>query len=85
MVRDNERRETVGWSIFFSLAILAMLFPIGWTLYHNHQHTEFLRAHGCQLITATPTGRWFMHGKAGYQPEYVYVYECADGMRTEVY
>ena len=49
------------------------------------EHDAFLREHGCQLLTEANTGRQVYCGKACFRPEKVYVYECAEGTRTEVY
>ena len=52
-------------------------------IYQSHEHTVFLEQHGCQLITKAETGRQIPVGKLEHT-EYVYVYECADGDRTEL-
>lgn len=71
-------------AIFTGACIAFLMFAIGGAIYSDHQHTEFLRTHGCQLLTEAPTGRKVYCGKACYRPEKVYVYECLDGTRTEV-
>ena len=51
--------------------------------YQQHERTVFLREHGCQLVTKAETGRQILVGKLE-RTEYVYVYECVDGDRTEL-
>jgi hypothetical protein len=48
------------------------------------KHREFLKANGCQLFFSRPTGRDLGNVKIHHY-EYVYVYECADGTRTELH
>lgn len=72
--------ETIG----YGLAALLCAVVLGLVIRHNMQHTAFLKSHGCQLLTEAPTGRRVYCGKACFRPEEVYVYECADGTRTEV-
>jgi hypothetical protein len=55
------------------------------SIHQANEHARFLRSHGCQMLTKAPTGRQVYCGKACSEPEYVYVYECADGTRTEVH
>ena len=47
------------------------------------EHEKFLQQHGCQLLMSAETGRTHLVGKITHH-EKVYVYECADGTRTEV-
>jgi len=49
----------------------------------NAEHEKFLKQHGCQLLMSAETGRTHLVGKITHH-EKVYVYECADGTRTEV-
>jgi len=72
--------ETIGYGLI-ALLIAAML---GIGIHHDRQHQAFLKSHGCQLLTDAPTDRRVYCGKACFRPEEVYVYECADGTRTEV-
>jgi hypothetical protein len=74
-----------GGALAFVVGCVAfLLFMMAGAIYSDHVHTEFLRTHGCQLLTEAPTGRQVYCGKACYRPEKVYVYECVDGTRTEV-
>jgi hypothetical protein len=56
---------------------------VGLAAYQDKQHRDFLKANGCQLLTQAPTGRHVYCGKGCFRDEYVYVYECIDGTRTE--
>lgn len=62
--------------------VIAVMLACG--IRHDIQHAAFLKAHGCHLLTEAPTGRQVYCGKVCFRPEQVYVYECADGTRTEV-
>lgn len=72
----------IEWLMCLLIALLIGL--IGFALYQAKQHEEFLQEHGCQMLTQAPTGRRVYCGKGCFRSEYVYVYECADGTRTEV-
>lgn len=62
--------------------IMLFVMAIGLAVYQDHEHTQFLREHGCQLVAKAETGRNVRHGKT-YSPEVVKTYECADGIRRE--
>lgn len=64
--------------------VVLLVAALGWALHKNAEHEQFLRSHGCQLLTDAPTGRHIYCGKACFRPERVCVYECIDGTRTEV-
>lgn len=70
--------------ILCSLLLAGMVLFMGFGLYKCYQHEQFLKEHGCQLLAEAPTGRTRLVGKIT-RAERVYVYECADGTRTEVY
>lgn len=73
--------EIVAYSLI-SLLIAAVL---AYVMHDYAKHQAFLKSHGCQLLTQAPTGRQVYCGKACFRPEKVYVYECADGTRTEIH
>lgn len=63
-----------------------LLFVIGFaglSIYGVIQHQKFLEEHGCQEIHRSLTGRSINHGKFS-TAESVIVFECKDGMRTEL-
>jgi hypothetical protein len=64
-----------------ALLFCAMLIS---SIHQINEHERFLRQRGCQLLTKAPTGREVYCGKACFTAEHVYVYECADGTRTEI-
>jgi hypothetical protein len=68
---------------FVALLCVAGAALIVFAVYSTVQHNRFLKEHGCQLIVETPTGRTCLVGKLP-EPEYVRVYECIDGDRTEI-
>lgn len=68
---------------FVGAMVALMIWMIGCAIYQSHQRQLFLEQHGCQLVTKAATGRTVRVGKAR-DPEYVYVYECKDGDRTEI-
>ena len=68
----------------FAAAIVALFGLVAYALYEGYEHTKFLEAHGCQLLVKAPTGRDVRVGKTS-RTEYVWMYECADGDRTEVH
>ena len=72
-------------TVIYSVIILAFAVMLALGIRDDMRHQEFLQAHGCQLLTEAPTGREVYCGKACFRPERVYVYECADGTRTEVH
>jgi hypothetical protein len=72
-----------AFGIFVSGMVALCVGVICLVIYQQHEHTVFLREHGCQLITKAETGRQILVGKME-RTEYVYVYECADGDRTEI-
>lgn len=57
---------------------------IGSSFYKRHEHQKYLEEHGCQEIHRSYTGRTINHGKYNTSEE-VIVYECKDGMRTELH
>lgn len=75
--------DKLMWTIIGSLVGLVLI-AIAASIYQAYQHEKFLSEHGCELLTEAPTGRQVYCGKACFRPEKVYVYECADGTRTEV-
>lgn len=74
--------DALNWLCFWLIAFGFLAF--GFATYQMNEHEKFLREHGCQLLTEAETGRRVYCGKACFRSEYVYVYECADGTRTEV-
>lgn len=77
----NSNLVPVAVAIFFGVS-LVLIITLG--LYERVQHQALLRAHGCLLYTEAPTGHYRLINKI-ITPEYVYVYECTDGMRTEIH
>jgi hypothetical protein len=77
--------EIVGWVlglIFFGF-LGFLTYEMVQTMRELDAHQKFLETHGCQLIHSSPTGRDLGNVKIHHY-EYVYVYECADGTRTEL-
>lgn len=70
------------WFCWVAIAVIVGL--MGIAIYESAQHDIFLEEHGCQLLAQAPTGRHHYVGKL-LETEYVYVYECVDGTRTEVH
>lgn len=70
--------------LIYGLIVLFLAVMFADSIDQERKHQAFLKAHGCQLLTEAPTGRTVYCGKACSMPEQVYVYECADGARTEV-
>jgi hypothetical protein len=77
---DFLSQENLVWGL-----ILIVLVFVAASLYARYQHSEDLRIHGCNLVIEAPTGRRVFCGKGCTKPEHVYVYECYEGTRTEVY
>lgn len=46
------------------------------------RHKAYLKEHGCQLVRKVATGR--TTGVKIKSDEYLYIYECSDGERTEI-
>jgi len=76
----NSSLTTSAVPIFFCVVFVLI---IAFGVYDRIQHQALLRAHGCLLNTEAPTGHYRLVGKV-ITPEYVYVYECTDGLRTEI-
>jgi hypothetical protein len=74
--------EITEWIVFIGVAVLLLMCIAA--IVQGKRHDDFLKAHGCQLLTVAPTGRQVYCGKACFRPELVYVYECVDGTKTEV-
>jgi hypothetical protein len=72
-------KEDTWLSVTLIAILIAVAAGLGIATYDSIKHEKFLESHGCELITQQPTGR--RHGKLA---EYVYVYDCADGVRSEV-
>jgi hypothetical protein len=72
-----------AFGVFVSGMVALFLGVICLAVYQSHEHAVFLREHGCQLVTKAETGRQILVGKLE-RTEYVYVYECVDGDRTEI-
>jgi hypothetical protein len=70
-------------SLVVGAGVALLILLCVYAVIQDQKHEEFLQAHGCQLLTKAPTGRTHLVGKL-IEDEYVYVYECADGTRTEV-
>lgn len=68
-----------------AIGVLTVGAVLAINIHADRQHEAFLKSHGCQLLTKAPTGRQVYCGKACSRDEHVYVYECADGLRTEVH
>ena len=65
--------------------VLGVIAVVVFAIVQDSRHTEYLRKHGCELVTTAPTGRNVYCGKACFRPEEVYVYDCADGPRLELH
>ncbi len=72
-------------SVLATVLVLVVIALFAGAIHQANVHEAFLKSHGCQLLTKASTGREVYCGKACFAPEYVYVYECADGTRTEVH
>lgn len=70
--------------LIYALIVLFLAVMLAGSIDQERKHQAFLKTHGCRLLTEAPTGRQVYCGKACWHPEKVYVYECADGTRTEV-
>jgi hypothetical protein len=68
----------IVYPLLLALAGFALVLGLSWWV--TEPHRRELREHGCQLIHESETGR--ITGKGHH--ELVRVYECADGMRTEL-
>ena len=77
--------EVMAWVVSAFLAALFgfLVFAVVMGLKENAEHQRFLQQRGCQLLMSAETGRSHLVGKIRHN-EKVYVYECADGTRTEV-
>ena len=82
---SDEENEIWTWVISAFLAALVgfLIFAVVMSIKENAEHEKFLKQHGCQLLMSAETGRTHLVGKITHH-EKVYVYECADGTRTEV-
>jgi hypothetical protein len=78
--RDSDTWLIIGMAVLGILFVLASVAKI----VHMVRHNRYLAEHGCQLLIETPTGRSWPDGKSSMHIEKVYVYECVDGVRSEV-
>lgn len=65
-----------------TLAIVAFAIIFSYLLSRARQ--DFLKQHGCQLISQNETGRRVYCGRACLRPEVLSFYECAKGNRFEL-
>jgi hypothetical protein len=74
--------EYTAMAVVAATLVVATGTLVGYALYKQHQHNEFLREHGCQKQVELLTGQTVQVGKLRAN-ETIIIYECADERRVE--
>ncbi|MBY4730756.1 hypothetical protein K6V90_09450 [Cupriavidus pauculus] len=81
-MHDEDFFTSLFWAILIALGLVLI-----WAMYAswkwNHEHAEFLRVNGCQVVKETETGRRVRSGKTT-RAEIMTLYECSGGDRVEI-